>query len=57
MDLKITQPQPHALGRTGPHQVRLPGATHNLALNTFRDGALQLLWTAVPTSNWIHRTR
>lgn len=57
MDLKITQPQPHALGRTGPHQVRLPGATHNLALNTFRDGALQLLWTAVPISNWIHRTR
>jgi len=41
-------PQPLAMGRAAPHQLRLPRAPSNLALSASRDGAQQLLWAAVP---------
>ena len=44
-DLKTTQPQPQAMGRAVAHQLRLPRAPSDLALNASWDGAPQLLWT------------
>lgn len=34
-------PTPSAMGRSAPHQLRLPGTPSNLALSVSRDGAPQ----------------
>jgi len=47
-DLKALPFPTPAMGWAAPHHFRLPRPQSNLSLSTFRDGAPQFVWAAVP---------